>query len=279
MLFQPLIKWIGSKRSQSEEILNYFPTVMDTYYEPFCGGCSMLYQLLNSKDHYVGRYVVSDINSDLIDMLDIIKRNPNRMYFEYTKLWNGMHALESRQDKKRYYEKIRRDFNKSRSPYLFFFLMRTCTNGIPRYNRNGDFNNTFHITREGVLPSRLKNMIFKWSKLFNENNVEFICCDYRQIFDRVGPGDFLYLDPPYKMDRSTGKYFGKIDHTDLFDRLCVFKELGYRYCLSYDGPVGCAEHVPESCYDMKVEISSKNGGYSRTALKESPYSSELLYVN
>lgn len=279
MLFQPLVKWIGSKRQQSEEILNYFPSVMDTYYEPFCGGCSMLYQLLNSKEHYVGKYVVSDINPDLIDMLDIIKRNPNRMLFEYTKLWNEMHSLETRQEKRRYYERVRRDFNKTRSPYLFFFLMRTCTNGIPRYNKKGNFNNTFHITREGVKPSRLKNMIFKWSRLFNENNVEFICCDYRQIFDRVKAGDFLYLDPPYMMDRSTGRYFGKIDLTDLFDRLCVFKELGYRYCLSYDGPDGRAEYVPEACYDMKVEISSKNGGYRRTALKASPYATEILYVN
>lgn len=279
MDFQPIVKWIGSKRQQSEEILQYFPKAMDTYYEPFCGGCSLLWQLLNSKEHYVNRFVVSDINPDLMEMWDIIKRNPNRMLFEYTKLWNEMHALETRQEKKKYFERVRREFNKTRSPYLFFFLMRTCTNGIPRYNKKGEFNNTFHITREGLRPSRLKVMIFKWSKMLNDRNVEFICCDYRQIFDRVKAGDFLYLDPPYMMDRSTGRYFGKIDHTDLFDRLCVFKELGYRYCLSYDGPVNESEYVPETCYDMKVDIMSKNGGYMRTLQGLSPYSTETLYVN
>ena len=40
--FQPVIKWSGSKRSQCEDILEYFPQTINTYYEPFCGGCSML---------------------------------------------------------------------------------------------------------------------------------------------------------------------------------------------------------------------------------------------
>ena len=35
MNFQPVIKWSGSKRSQSEEIIKYFPKEIDTYYEPF----------------------------------------------------------------------------------------------------------------------------------------------------------------------------------------------------------------------------------------------------
>ena len=37
-MFQPVIKWSGSKRSQSSEIIKYFPKEIDTYYEPFCGG-------------------------------------------------------------------------------------------------------------------------------------------------------------------------------------------------------------------------------------------------
>ena len=40
MKFQPVIKWTGSKRRQSEEIIARIKDVeYDTYYEPFCGGC------------------------------------------------------------------------------------------------------------------------------------------------------------------------------------------------------------------------------------------------
>ena len=37
-----VVKWIGSKRIQSGEIVQYFPNFIDIYYEPFCGGCSVL---------------------------------------------------------------------------------------------------------------------------------------------------------------------------------------------------------------------------------------------
>lgn len=36
--FQPVIKWTGSKRSQTEEIIKHFPNKINTYYEPCCGG-------------------------------------------------------------------------------------------------------------------------------------------------------------------------------------------------------------------------------------------------
>jgi DNA adenine methylase len=47
--FEPIIKWSGSKRSQSEEIVKKFPKEINTYYEPFVGGASILFQLLHSN--------------------------------------------------------------------------------------------------------------------------------------------------------------------------------------------------------------------------------------
>ena len=82
--FQPIIKWSGSKRSQCEEILSYFPETIETYYEPFCGGCSMLMGLLNS-DISVKRYVCSDLNGDLISLWNLIKTNSEIIYNSYTK--------------------------------------------------------------------------------------------------------------------------------------------------------------------------------------------------
>ena len=75
MKFQPVIKWTGSKRSQSEYIISLFPKQIETYYEPFVGGGSILMQLLLS-DIKVGRYICSDINKDLIGLWDTIKQNP-----------------------------------------------------------------------------------------------------------------------------------------------------------------------------------------------------------
>lgn len=39
MKFQPVVKWSGSKRSQSETIVSKIERKQyNTYYEPFCGG-------------------------------------------------------------------------------------------------------------------------------------------------------------------------------------------------------------------------------------------------
>ena len=48
-MFQPVIKWSGSKRSQANTILSYLPQEFNCYYEPFLGGGSMLYAINPAK--------------------------------------------------------------------------------------------------------------------------------------------------------------------------------------------------------------------------------------
>lgn len=45
-----MIKWRGSKRSQADKILEYFPSVIDMYYEPFVGGGEIYKSLLPEID-------------------------------------------------------------------------------------------------------------------------------------------------------------------------------------------------------------------------------------
>ena len=87
MKFQPVIKWSGSKRSQANDIISYFPKEISTYYEPFCGGASILRALLDS-DIKVHHYVASDLNKDLIDLFLAIKNTPNEVYEHYSDLWH-----------------------------------------------------------------------------------------------------------------------------------------------------------------------------------------------
>ena len=49
------IKWSGSKRSQAPEIAKYITKNYDTYYELFCGGCSMLFYLLENR-YYADKF-------------------------------------------------------------------------------------------------------------------------------------------------------------------------------------------------------------------------------
>jgi hypothetical protein len=76
-----LIKWTGSKRRQAKQIVAKFPRQIATYYEPFLGGGSVLYELLGS-DIEVGQFECSDICEPLIALWQVVKDDPNGLVEE-----------------------------------------------------------------------------------------------------------------------------------------------------------------------------------------------------
>ena len=258
-MFEPAIKWSGSKRSQAEEIVKLFPKEIDTYYEPFCGGCSVLRRLL-SLDIKVNHYICSDLNGDLINLWNMIKNNPEYLSNHYKKLWSELNIDDNKERKKCYFENVRERYNVEHKAEDFLFIMRTTTNGMPRYNKEGRFNNSFHITRNGIFPSKLRKVLLEWSELLNKYNVEFKCCDYSEIVS--DENDLLYLDPPYA--NTKGMYYGSLDLQKFFSWLETQK--GY-YLLSFDGKSGEVDNtynLPPSLYSEHKYILSGNSSFKRT---------------
>lgn len=257
-MFQPVIKWSGSKRSQCQNIINYFPKEINTYYEPFCGGASVLRGLLES-DIKVKQYVCSDLNEGLIELWKLIKEDPVSVSNHYEKLWTELNQYDGKAIKREYFETVRERYNKEHNPLDFMFIMRTTTNGMPRYNQKGEFNNSFHITRNGIDPERLRKIINEWSVLLNKNNVCFKCCSYDTIIPQKG--DFMYLDPPYAGTK--GMYFGGFDNKKLFEYL---RKIDCSWAMSYDGISGKEDNtfeVPQDLYDEHLYIKSGNSSFKR----------------
>lgn len=259
-MFEPVIKWSGSKRSQAENILAYFPKEIDTYYEPFCGGASILRRLLSS-DIKVNNYICSDINDGLIGLWKEIINHPEQVASHYKKLWNELNMDDDKKRKREYFVEVRNRYNKERNPLDFMFIMRTTTNGMPRYNRDGEFNNAFHITRNGINPNTLEKIIYEWSDLLNINNVKFMSCSYDTIKPKE-KNDFVYLDPPYV--NSKGMYYGTIDYEKLWDWI---RDLPCKYALSFDGISGSKDNtanVPIDIYTSHEYLLNGNSGFKRT---------------
>lgn len=260
-MFQPVIKWSGSKRSQCQEILKHFPSTFDTYYEPFVGGGSMFRCLIDHKsDFNFKRIVCSDLNRDLINLWNCVKNNPKELSEHYTQLWNALNRNPDKSYQRDYFNKIRERLNQQHNPMDFMFIMRTTTNGMPRYNSNGEFNNSFHITRNGINPVTLNKIICEWSKLLNENDVTFKVADFKTVIPKTD--DFIYLDPPYA--NTKGMYFGNFDTQSLYDWLALLK---CPYVMSYDGISGDVDNtavVPSSLYDEHLYIESGNSSFKRT---------------
>lgn len=278
--FQPVIKWSGSKRSQCEDILGYFPHNIETYYEPFCGGCSMLMGLINSEIP-VKRYVCSDINKDLIALWEKVKYSPDEIYESYVKLWEELNKDNDIYRKRKFFEEQRDIYNKTHDPLVFFFIMRTTTNGMPRYNQKGEFNNSFHVTRNGIKPELLKPILTEWSVKLRKNNVEFVHRSYEEILGEVKEGDFIYMDPPYF--NTKGMYFGGIDFESFFVFLENVSKMNVRFALSFDGKSGDIDNtysIPENCYRRHFYIKSGNSSFKRTIGKDkNAIVYESLYLN
>lgn len=260
-----LIKWTGSKRLQAPNIILHFPSQISTYYEPFIGGGSMLYVLMNSNIS-VNSYECSDLNPELIGLWQLIKTQPEQLFKYYKSLWPY---------NKEKYLVIRDRFNISRSSEAFFCLLRTCRNGLVRYNKKGHFTSAFHQGRRGVHPDNLEAVLYYWHNLLVKNNVKFLTRDYREVQTKTG--DFLYLDPPYAMPTSDKFYYGMIDFTVFWQWL---RKQPSNYALSLNGfkdQIDWRIEVPEDLYDKHLLIDNGTNKFDQLCGKH-VLARDSLYV-
>lgn len=266
-MIKPVIKWSGSKRSQSAKIKSFFPESNGTYYEPFIGGGSMLYALSPERS------ICGDICKPLIALWTEIRDNPSALAEGYRTRWTRLQE----EGYTAYYE-IRDDFNRGRSPYDLMFLSRTCVNGLIRFNDKGEFNNSLHYSRKGINPDTLEKIIADWSE--HIHNTEFIADDYTVTTSSAKAGDIVYLDPPYF--HTKGRYFGTIDFERFLEYLEDLNRRGIKYLLSFDGKRGEEDYtvdLPKELYKRHEFIPSGNSTFKKVIDKETEKVLESLYLN
>ena len=262
----PVIKWSGSKRSQAARIVNLFPD-FEEYYEPFLGGGSVLIQT-NAKTAICG-----DICKPLIDFWKTVKKDPARLITEYESRWTRLQNEGS----EAYYD-IRKDFNQKQNPHDLLFLSRTSQNGLIRFNQKGDFNSSFHHTRNGIKPDALQKIIFRWSDLIQ--NCKFMHGDYTKTTDKITNKDFVYMDPPYV--NTEGMYYGKINYDDFADYLEELSSKNIRFALSGDGQSGSKKYsnnLPKRLFKRKLLLESGNSSFKNVIGRQVQKVKEALYLN
>ncbi|KQV62637.1 MULTISPECIES: DNA adenine methylase [unclassified Caulobacter] len=261
-----ILKWTGSKRSQAAEIVRLAPPHA-RYVEPFLGGGAVLYHLAREGA------VASDLYAPLIGFWKMAQAEPEALIADYADQWRRL-----QEDLPGYFYAVRDRFNAEKRPADLNFLMRTCVNGIVRFSRDGDFNNSFHLSRRGMLPGSFAKAVQAWSARLR--GVEFVARDYRETLAETRAGDFVYLDPPYAGNKQ--RYIGGIDEAALFAALDDLNRRGVRWALSFDGRRGETVYraeVPEALYRRRTALVS---GYSAVAkVLNGPVEtvSEALYLS
>lgn len=182
---KPPLKWAGGKRWLVPHLKPIWEKHSDRrYVEPFSGGLAVVLGLQPE------RALLNDINPHLINF--------------YRHLQKGLRLrIEMRYDEKLFYQHRER-FNKliqnggaksSEAAELFYYLNRTCFNGLCRFNKSGGFNVPFGTyTRINYAKN-----FDKYAEVFKQ--WEFTSVDVEKV--RIEETDFIYADPPYDTEFTT----------------------------------------------------------------------------
>lgn len=199
------IRYPGGKQRQLMCFVNLLPSkrsLTKRYVEPFVGGGAVFFALAPAHA------ILSDINSELIDLYLGIKNYPQEVWDIY----------ESFPSSKEGYYKIRgwntECLDLPTRAARTLYMNRTCFKGMWRHNLDGNFN-VGYGGQDRRWAINLNNLIDASNCL---TGVELRCCDFEKIIDECSDGDFVFLDPPYKpgeKDLKEAHYrFGKFEYSE-----------------------------------------------------------------
>lgn len=194
------LKWAGGKYPLLDDIKRHLPKG-ECLVEPFVGAGSVF---LNTD---FSRYILADINSDLISLYNIVKMRTD----EYVQAARELFVPET--NCAEVYYQFREEFNKSQDPFrravLFLYLNRYGYNGLCRYNLRGEFNVPF---------GRYKKPYFPEAELYHfaekAQNAFFYCESYADSMARADDASVVYCDPPYAPLSATANFTAY--HTNSF---------------------------------------------------------------
>lgn len=198
-LVAPVVKWVGGKRQIIDQITKYVPKTFSTYYEPFLGGGAVLFELQPRKA------VVNDINSELINLYEVIKDNVEEL----------IEDLKQHRNEEDYFYEIR-ELDRDKDKYnkltpvqrasRIIYLNKTCYNGLFRVNKAGEFNTPFGNYKNPNIVNEIT--LRAVSNYFNKAKITFICKDFEEVLKGARKGAFVYLDPPYYPVSDTASFTG-----------------------------------------------------------------------
>ena len=179
------LRYPGGKGRMLDFLIPQFaPSILtaNRFVEPFVGGGAIFFALSPKQA------LLSDINSELIDLYGGIRRYP-------IEVWNIFQGFPST---KNTYYKIRdwkhNELNLPTRTARTLYLNRTCFKGMWRHNSNGEFNVGYGGQDRRWVISK-ETLVWVSKKLWH---VSLKCCDFEEVIDACEEDDFIFVDPPYR---------------------------------------------------------------------------------
>ena len=239
---KPFIKWAGGKTQLLADIERNLPadfsTKEVTYVEPFVGGGSVVFWMLQNFPN-IKKAVINDINSKLINVYHIIKHNPKEL-IDSLHLIEDEYLPKNHDERTAYFMEQRRRFNDEilsnvDQAAIVIFLNRTCFNGLYRENAKGKFNVPHGRYAHPTICDEAT--IMADSEVLQK--VEIMCGDFAATEIYAGADTLYYFDPPYKPLSDTSSFntyvkepFDDKEQIRLRDFCNIITQKGSRFILS-----------------------------------------------
>ena len=178
----PPLKWAGGKRWLVPQLMPLWrPHSRQRLVEPFCGALAVTLSLAPE------RALLNDSNPHVVHFYAWLKRglqltlwmeNDRELYYVHRNRFNEL-LREGKADG-------------AEAAALFYYLNRTCFNGLCRFNSTGEFNvpfgryRTINYVRDF---SAYQPVLANW---------EFTSGDFEAV--RLEEDDFVYADPPFDVE-------------------------------------------------------------------------------
>ena len=218
---KPVVKWAGGKRQLLKKLKEKVPNEFNRYFEPFIGGGALLLGL-QPKD-----FVIADINSELINMYEVIRSFPLEFIYSLEKYI----SCNNEEDYIRIRSISPNSLNYIERASRFVYLNKTGFNGLYRQNNKGIFNVPFGNYKKMKLFDQQN--IISISEYFNNNIMEIYTQDYKDTIALAQTNDLVYLDPPYHKEKNNSftRYYKKdFDDKEQLELANCFIELDSRGC-------------------------------------------------
>ena len=200
------LNYTGGKFKLLPQILPLFPNKIDTFIDLFGGGFNVG---INVKANQV---IYNDIEKHIVELLNYFKNNEGKVIIKqidslidkygltrtdkYGYEYYGCNSSEgvSRINKKPYL-KLREDYNKNKTPILFFTTVIFAFSNQIRFNSKGEFNMPVN---KRDFNNNIRNNLIRFLNKMKEIEVFFYNEDFTKLkINTLSQNDLVYCDPPY----------------------------------------------------------------------------------
>lgn len=215
---KPFLKWAGGKTQLLKQFEKYYPKELfedriDTYCEPFVGGASVYFEIM--QKYNVNNSILIDSNHEIYLVYKVIKKDVN-LLIEILEDFKARYLLLNEQKRENFFYSVREDYNGNKileKRYRYdnkwvlraaqmIFLNKTCFNGLYRLNKTGEFNVPFgKYINPGIFD---ENNLRSVSRLLQ--NTEILFGDFSLLEDSINENSFVYFDPPYRPISTTSSF-------------------------------------------------------------------------